>query len=72
MARLPTRAIMLTNRCNRLNCPLAGLSGLQCYNMSHNGYGINLYYRAGGHSDQGTLSPSTPGPNGLLLIIIAH
>ena len=30
-------------RCNRLRCPLARLSGLQCYNMGHNGHGINLY-----------------------------
>ena len=30
-------------RCNRLRCPLARLSGLQCFNMGHNGHGINLY-----------------------------
>ena len=24
--------------CNRLKCPLARLSGLQCYNMGHNGH----------------------------------
>ena len=30
-------------RCNRLKCPLAKLSGLQCFNMGHNGHGINLY-----------------------------
>ena len=30
-------------RCNRLRCPLARMSGLQCYNMGHNGHGINLY-----------------------------
>ena len=39
------------------------------YNMGHNGHGINLYgvlmipvgnLHAGGHSDRGTLSPSTP------------
>ena len=30
-------------RCNRLKCPLARLSGLQCLNMGHNGHGINLY-----------------------------
>ena len=30
-------------RCNRLKCPLARLSVLQCYNMGHNGHGINLY-----------------------------
>ena len=29
--------------CNRLRCPLARLSGLQCFNMGHNGHGINLY-----------------------------
>ena len=46
------------------------LSGPQCYNMGHNGHGIDMYgvimnlmgnLHAGGHSDQGTLSPSTPG-----------
>ena len=26
--------------CNRLKCPLARLSSLQCYNMGHNGHGI--------------------------------
>ena len=31
------------SRCNRLRCPLARMSGLQCYNMGHNGHGINLY-----------------------------
>ena len=30
-------------RCNRLRCPLARMSGLQCLNMGHNGHGINLY-----------------------------
>ena len=30
-------------RCNRLKCPLARMSGLQCFNMGHNGHGINLY-----------------------------
>ena len=30
-------------RCNRLRCPLARLSGLQCFNMGHNDHGINLY-----------------------------
>ena len=30
-------------RCNRLRCPLARMSGLQCINMGHNGHGINLY-----------------------------
>ena len=29
--------------CNRLRCPLARMSGLQCLNMGHNGHGINLY-----------------------------
>ena len=29
--------------CNRLKCPLARLSSLQCYNMGHSGHGINLY-----------------------------
>ena len=28
---------------NRLRCPLVRLSGLQGYNMDHNGHGINLY-----------------------------
>ena len=27
-------------RCNRLRCPLARMSGLQCFNMGHNGHGI--------------------------------
>ena len=31
------------DRCNRLRCPLARMSGLQCFNMGHNGHGINLY-----------------------------
>ena len=31
------------HRCNSLRCPLARLSGLQCFNMGHNGHGINLY-----------------------------
>ena len=30
-------------RCNKLRCPLARMSGLQCFNMGHNGHGINLY-----------------------------
>ena len=30
-------------RCNRLRCPLARMSGLQCFNMGHNGHGINMY-----------------------------
>ena len=33
----------LLHRCNRLRCPLARMSGLQCFNMGHNGHGINLY-----------------------------
>ena len=52
-------------RCNRLRCPLARLSGLQCFNMGHNGHGINLYgvvmilmgnLHAGGQSNLGHLS----------------
>ena len=31
------------NRCDRLRCPLARMSGLQFFNMGHNGHGINLY-----------------------------
>ena len=34
---------MFSCRCNRLRCPLARMSGLQCFNMGHNGHGINLY-----------------------------
>ena len=34
---------LLQARCNRLRCPLARMSGLQCFNMGHNGHGINLY-----------------------------
>ena len=50
-------------RCNRLRCPLARMSGLQCFNMGHNG--INLYgvsmtpmenLHAGGQSSLGHLS----------------
>ena len=26
-----------------LRCPLARMSGLQCFNMGHNDHGINLY-----------------------------
>ena len=53
------------NRCNRLRCPLARLFGLQCFNMGHNGHGINLYgvvmicmgnLHAGGQSNLGHLS----------------
>ena len=32
-----------STRCNRLRCPLARMSGLQCFNMGHNGHVINLY-----------------------------
>ena len=51
-------------RCNRPRCPLARLSGLQCFNMGHNGDGINLYgvvmilmgnLHAGGQSNLGHL-----------------
>ena len=31
-------------RCNRLRCPLARLSGLQGFNVYHNGHGINLVH----------------------------
>ena len=31
------------SRCNRLRCPLARMSGMRCFNMGHNGHGINLY-----------------------------
>ena len=52
-------------RRNRLRYPLARLSGLQCYNMGHNGHGINLhgaimtlmgYVHACGQSNLGRLS----------------
>ena len=33
--------VMCNTRCDRFRCPLARLSGLQCYNMGHNGHGIN-------------------------------
>ena len=33
----------MNDRCNRPRCPLARLSGLQCFSMGHNGHGINLY-----------------------------
>ena len=54
-----------TYRCNRLRCPLARFSGLQCFNMGHNGHAINLYgvamilmgnLHAGGQSSLGHLS----------------
>ena len=59
------------SRGNRLRCPLARWSGLQCFSidMGHNGHGINVYgviitlmgkIHVGGHSDRGTLSPGTP------------
>ena len=32
------------HRCNRLRCPLARMSGLQCFSMGHNGHGINLLF----------------------------
>ena len=35
--------LSLLHRCNRLICPLARMSGLQCFNMGHNGHGIYLY-----------------------------
>ena len=35
--------VFIESRCNRLRCPLARMSGLQCFNMGHNGHGINLY-----------------------------
>ena len=35
--------LTLQSRCNRIRCPLARMSGLQCFNMGHNGHGINLY-----------------------------
>ena len=38
---IPAGAVLY--RCNRLRCPLARMSGLQCFNMGHNGHGINLY-----------------------------
>ena len=39
----PYLKMLLPRRCNRLRCPLARMSGLQCFNMGHNGHGINLY-----------------------------
>ena len=38
-----TEIYVLLRRCYRLRCPLARMSGLQCFNMGHNGHGINLY-----------------------------
>ena len=55
----------MRRRCNRRRCPLARLSGLQCYTMGHNGHGINLYgvimalmgnLDVGGQSSLGDLS----------------
>ena len=43
LCRLRIGHTYLTHRCNRLRCPLARMSGLQCINMGHNGHGINLY-----------------------------
>ena len=40
---LTPQGIDSRRRCNRLRCPLARMSGLQCFNMGHNGHGINLY-----------------------------
>ena len=40
---LAGRDLAVENRCNRLRCPLARMSGLQCLNMGHNGHRINLY-----------------------------
>ena len=31
------------DRCDRLKCPLAQMSGLQFYNMGYNGHGLNMY-----------------------------
>ena len=36
-------SLQQVDMCNKLRCPLARLSGLQCFNMGHNGHGINLY-----------------------------
>ena len=69
-----TDVITVVYRCNRLKCPLARLSGIQCYNMGHNGHAINMYgvimtimgnYHACGKSPLGTLSPSKSAPNKL-------
>ena len=58
----------MSSRCNRLRCHLARLSGLQCFNMGHNGHGINLHavvmilmgiVHAGGQSNLGHLSLHT-------------
>ena len=37
------RCMAYIPRCNRLRCPLARMTGLQCFTMGHNGHGINLY-----------------------------
>ena len=37
------KSVNFLTRGNRLRCPLARLSGLQCFNMGHNAHGINLY-----------------------------
>ena len=39
----PMKANITECRYNRLRCPLVRMSGLQCFNMGHNGHGINLY-----------------------------
>ena len=41
--RTPSPECHSIRRCNRLRCPLARMSGLQCFNMGHNGHGINMY-----------------------------
>ena len=38
-----TRQVAARCRCNRFRCPLARMSGLQCFNIGHNGHGINMY-----------------------------
>ena len=62
------RQLRLCSRCNRLQCSLARLSP-QLYKICHNLHAINLHgcscdcygqITCRGHSDRGTLSPSTP------------
>ena len=43
LAYMHCRKGTLMCQCNRLRCPLARLSGLQCFNMGHNGHGVNMY-----------------------------
>ena len=72
-------SITASYRCNRLRCPLARMSGLQCFNMGHNGHGINLYgvsmtlmgnQHAGGQSSLGHLSlVHRPPPRPLTVLI---